>query len=442
MFGYYLQLAWRSFRRNKFITALMVMTIAFGVAASMTTWAVFHAVSGDPIPAKSAELFFPQVDNWGPAVLGPHGRPPPMLDYTDAINLMRAGRARYQSAIYTVDPTVVPPRAAEHPFSVLTEAVSSQFFPMVDAPFQYGASWSKSDDTGRARVAVINAWLNDKLFGGADSVGKTIDLGGSEYVVSGVLEAWNPRPRFYDLPTYGGAPFNPRGEGVFIPFTTAVASGLQPDGIVQCSPLAPPPGASFASVQRSECGWISFMVQLDGARHVVAYKAFLDDYARQQQRLGRFNWPPNNRMPGLMRVLELAGVVPGSVTTSLLVALGLLLVCLVNTAGLLLAKFTRRAGEIGVRRALGASRRAIYLQFLVEAGAIGLAGGVVGLILTSVGMLGVRLVMPPDIAAMAHINVLLLGLTVLVAVVAALIAGLYPAFRAAHVQPAWQIKVN
>ncbi|MGH8111603.1 MAG: ABC transporter permease [Rhodanobacteraceae bacterium] len=440
MLVYYLELALRSFKRNKVITALMVMTIGFGVAASMTTWAVLRAVSGDPIPAKSSELFFPQIDNWGPAVVGPHGRPPDAMDYTDAVNVMRAQRARYQSAIYSILPAIVPPRPGEHPFNALGEAVSGEFFPMVDAPFQYGGAWSAADDSSRARVVALNGWLNDELFGGIDSVGKIVEIGGGDYQVVGVLKDWNPKPRFYDLPTYGGSPFNPKGEGLFLPFNTAIAAGLQPDGNLGCASASP--GGGFVTLQRSECVWISFMVQLDTAGQVKAYKRFLDDYARQQQTLGRFDWPPNNRLPGLMRQLSLEGVVPGNVITSMWVAFGLLLVALVNTAGLLLAKFTRRSGEIGVRRALGAARRHIYAQFLIEAGVIGLAGGVCGLILTTLGVLGIRAVMPADIAELAHISAPLLGLTVLVAIVATVIAGLYPTFRAAHVQPAWQIKVN
>src|SRR5690625_4373509 len=147
MFAYYLNLALRSLKRNKALTALMVMTIAFGVAASMTTWSVFRAVSGNPIPSKSAQLFVPQIDNWGPERRDSDGEPPEAMDYTDAVNLMRAHRARYQSAIYRMGLMIVPTRAGQHPFSASGEAVSSEFFPMLDVPFRYGGPWS---EIGRA----------------------------------------------------------------------------------------------------------------------------------------------------------------------------------------------------------------------------------------------------------------------------------------------------
>ena len=62
MFAYYFDLALRSFRRNKVLTALMVLAIALGIGASMTTLTIFHVLSGDPIPQKSARLFHVQLD--------------------------------------------------------------------------------------------------------------------------------------------------------------------------------------------------------------------------------------------------------------------------------------------------------------------------------------------------------------------------------------------
>ena len=62
MFGYYLNLAMRSFRRNRALTALMVLAIALGIGASMTTLTVFYVLSGDPIPQKSGTLFYPRIE--------------------------------------------------------------------------------------------------------------------------------------------------------------------------------------------------------------------------------------------------------------------------------------------------------------------------------------------------------------------------------------------
>ncbi len=439
MFAYYFELALRSLKRSRGLTLLMVLAIGFGVAASMTTYSVFRAVSGDPIPWKSSKLFVPQIDMWGPkAHGGSDGEPPNAMDYTDAMALMRAHRATYQSAMYQVSPSIVPADASKHPINVSGHAVFSEFFPMVDAPFKYGNGWTDQDDTSRSAVVVISSKLNDKLFGGQNSVGRTVDIEGKDYRVVGVLNGWNPQPRFYDIVNTGG--FVDGTEDVFIPFNRAIDVSMPNDGNTNCSEV--PAESGFVGLQHSSCVWMSFMVQLDSASAVQAYRQFLEGYAKDQQLAGRFGWAPNNRLRDIPAWLDAQHVVPSDTKVSLLVALGLLVVCLVNTAGLLLAKFLRRSSEIGVRRALGAKRSAIYAQFLTEAGMVGLAGGVLGLLLTGLGVASVGWVLPKDIATLARLDLSLLAITLLVAVVATALAGLYPTFRASRVQPAWQLKSN
>jgi putative ABC transport system permease protein len=437
MFAYYLDLALRSLKRSPGLTALMVLTIAFGVGASMTAWSVFRAVSGDPIPWKSAQLYVPQIDMWGPdAQRGgpdPNNGPPDALDYNDAVALMRDHRAKLQSPMYPIGPSVVPADAAKHPIQTGGHAVFGEFFAMVDVPFQYGSGWSAADDERRAQVAVISGKLNDKVFDGANSVGKMLNIEGRDYRVVGVIGDWNPQPRFYDVVNSGA--FATDGEDLFLPFNTAIAANMSNNGSTNCNTV---PEAGFEGLQRSSCVWIAYMALLDDAAAVDAYRNYLEGFARARYT----GWAPDVRLRNLPDWLDYQHVVPSDTKVSLLIALGLLLVCLVNTAGLLLAKFLRRSSEIGVRRALGAPRRAIYAQFLTEGAVIGLTGGVFGLVLTGVGVASVSLVLPRDIANLAHLDVSLLATTLVVSVIASLLAALYPTFRAARVMPAWQLKSN
>ena len=135
-------------------------------------------------------------------------------------------------------------------------------------------------------------------------------------------------------------------------------------------------------------------------------------------------------------------VVPSEVGILMLVSFGFLLVCLMNAMGLMLAKIMGRAGDIGVRRALGASRGAIFAQCLIETGVVGLAGGMLGLVLTAIGLVRGALVAAKEFVALAHLDVIDIGIAVLLAWVATVMAGLYPTWRAAHVQPAWQLKAQ
>jgi putative ABC transport system permease protein len=445
MFAYYLDLALRSLKRSPGLTALMMLAIGFGVAASMTTWSVFRGVSGDPIPWKSSKLFVPQIDVWGPQQMsGPDGHggvhePPDALDYADAMALMHDHRGTLQSVIYAVAPTVLPTGVTRSPIPVFGFGVYSEFFPMVDVPFQYGSGWQASDDSDGAPVIVISDALNRQVFGGDNSVGRNIDLDGKDYRVIGVMKPWNPQPMFFDVVDTGG--FGGEGPQVFVPLQRAITSGMENAGAVNC-PKGVQPSEGAAGLQQSNCVWLAYMVELDDAPVLQSYRQYLDNYARAQQKIGRFDWPPNNRLRDMRAFLDYERVVPDDTHVSLLVSLGLLLVCLVNTMGLMLAKFLRRSGEIGVRRALGASRRAIHAQFLTEAAVIGAGGGVLGLLLTAVGVLVVNRVLPPRLADLARIDPALFLLTVAVAIIASVLAGMYPTFRAARIQPAWQLKTN
>ncbi|BFI95376.1 MAG: ABC transporter permease [Rhodanobacter sp.] len=435
MFAYYFQLGLRSLRRNPALTALMVMAIGFGVAASMTTYSVFRAVSGNPIPDKAAQLFTPQVDAWGPQQNLKGGEPAEALGYIDAMALMRAHQAKRQTLLYPVQLSVIPGGDRDMPLNATGYAVTSDFFSMFEVPFRYGSGWSTQDDDARAADVVISDVLDQKLFGGADSVGRTLNLGGHDYRIVGVASHWNPRPRFYDLFSTSGFADEP---DVYMVLNRALDLQMRTGGRNSCRG-----SLDFTTWQeylQSNCVWITPWVELDSPADVAGYRRFLTNYAAEQQHAGRFNWSPNVRLRDVVQWMDYEQVVPPESRISLAVALGFFLICLVNTIGLLLAKFMRRAGEIGVRRALGATRGEIYAQYLIEAGTVGLAGGALGLLLTAAGVGGVGVLFRPEIARLAKLDPSLVALTFAVAIVATVLAAFYPAWRAAHVQPAWQLK--
>ena len=155
MLGYYFELALRSLKRNPALTVLMVVAIGFGVAASMITYSVFRAVSGNPIPDKSAQLFTPQIDSWGPQQsFNGDNEPPQALDYTDAMALMRAHAAKRQTLIYPVQLSVLPGGDRSLPMKANGFATYGDFFSMFEVPFRYGSGWNTAQDDNRAPVTV------------------------------------------------------------------------------------------------------------------------------------------------------------------------------------------------------------------------------------------------------------------------------------------------
>jgi putative ABC transport system permease protein len=437
MFTYYFRLGLRSLRRNVVLTGLMIAAIAVGIGACMTALTVFRAMSGDPIPQKSSQLFAPQIDSWGPDQhnSGSPDRLEPQLSYTDVLGLMRAHAAKRQTGMYATRQTLRPADPKQKPTKVFVRAAFTDFFPMFDVPFKYGRPWSASDDEARAAVVVITHDMNDKLFGGANSVGKSIRLDNEPYTVSGVLDEWRLLPRFYDLAI---RPFGD-GDAIFMPFTRAIEKHMGNVGSTDCKSDTEP---GWDGRLRSDCVWLQFWVELSNEADTQKYRAFLDNYAAEQQSLGRFHWPPRTQLRNVRQWLQYRHVVPSEVRILILVSFGFLLVCLMNAMGLMLAKIMGRAGDIGVRRALGASRRAIFAQCLIETGVVGLAGGIIGLALTALGLWAARSLLSKEFVALAHLDWADTGIAVLLAVGATVLAGLYPTWRAAHVQPAWQLKAQ
>jgi len=439
LFAYHLRQGLRSLRRTPVLTALMVLSIAMGIGASMTTLTVKHLLSGDPLPGRSAQIYYPQVD------ASPRGErasrePLDMLDYTSATDLWRDGPA--DRKVLVVDSPVKLSAPASQGPAMMTTLLSTtaDFFPMFQAPMAYGAGWSAEDDQRRARVAVISWDLNQRLFDGKDSTGQMLRVRDSEVRIVGVLKPWRPSPLFYTVA--GGrfaqgdtADYYRPVEDVMAPFFTGLQINAGNFQQFTCTTLPEQPG----HLENTDCVWLQLWVQLDSPAKVAAYQQHLQAYVKQQQQLGRISQPELARLRSLMEWMDYNGVVPRDVKLQAWVAIAFLVICLFNTVGLLLAKFLRRTGEIGVLRALGATRAMVFQQCLIEAALIGVGGAVLGLLFTLVGLWSIRQ-QPLAYADMVQLDMTMLLLTFATAVATTVIAGLLPALRAARIDPALQIK--
>src|ERR1700761_5826498 len=128
MFGYYLDLALRSLGRNKVLTALMVLAIAVGIGASMTTLTVVHLLSGDPLPGRSQRIFYPQVDAYPNDKAG--SEPLDMMDYQSAVDLWSARRADRQALVVQSQLRLNTAEAGKAPVLTMMLSTTTDFFTM------------------------------------------------------------------------------------------------------------------------------------------------------------------------------------------------------------------------------------------------------------------------------------------------------------------------
>ncbi|WP_266170312.1 ABC transporter permease [Dyella subtropica] len=439
MFGYYLELALKGLARNKILTTLMVLSIAMGIGTSMTTLTIMHALAGDPLPSRSAYLYYPQLDPF-PTVAADHTEPPDVMDYRSAVDLWEAGRADRQALIAS-SPIKVRAPDTKVPAAMLSMlSTTSDFFPMFKVSFKFGGAWTPEEDRSRARVVVISSSLNELLFGGANSVGRIIRARDADLRIVGVLEPWRPVPLFYEV--MGGgflrgntADFYGRPEDILAPFSTGLDINAPAFSPFMCWQ----PHDEAVSMMKSSCVWVGLWVELGDSAKVRSYREFLDGYAKQQVALGRFVAGKSTRLRSLMEWLDYNGVVPSDVRLQTWVAFSFLGMCLLNAAGLLLASFLRRGYEIGTRRALGATTGDVFFQHMVEAGLLGVLGGIAGMMLTLLGLYLMRL-QPTPYADLIRLD-LGMSLTIIaLSMVSALLAGVLPAIRACRVAPSLQLK--
>lgn len=431
MFVYYIRLALNNILRHKLLTALTVLVIAIGVSVCMTALTVLQILSSDPIPQKSENLYHPQLDAEDMAQYVPNRNPQKQLSRYDAEALFKAKRADRQAIMNSGIVAVDSGNPGANPFYQESRYTTADFFGLFDTPFRYGSGWSKEDDERAALIAVISKDLNDRVFSGRNSVGKKVLLNDREFTIAGVLDVWRPMPQFYDM----GVRDLGYQDHVFIPFYTALNLNLPRTGTINCwgkntdDPVA----------LNSTCAWTQFWVELDSPKKVEAYKAFLDNYSAQQRASGRYLRPVNTRLRNVNEWLEYNEVVPRDVELQLWLAIGFMIVCLINAIGLLLAKFLRRSAEIGIRQAMGASRSDIFKQHLVESAILGLAGVVPGIALSAFGLWVVQR-LPGDYAKVAELNLFTLYGIVALAIFASLLAGALPAWRACQTSPAIQMR--
>ncbi len=283
------------------------------------------------------------------------------------------------------------------PFAVL--GVTEDYQEVAAHYADRGRFLSPIDLRTRRKVAVVGQTVVDELDLGDEPVGREIYVGSLPVTVVGVMEE-RGRSLGFD-----------QDDLVFVPFDTALTlfgreAGEQVQLRIQLEEAADVPGFKEAATE------------LLRRRHDLAPDDS-DDFEIQTQ--DEILESTNTILAGV------TGVVAGIVGIALLVG-G------IGIANIMLVSVTERTREIGIRKAVGARKRDVLVQFLIEAVTLALVGGALGIALGyGLGALAIQLI-PGDLPA-AHVPFWAIALAAGFSALVGVISGIYPAGKAAALDP-------
>lgn len=437
MWTYCFKLAWISLRRTPVMSALTVLTVAVGIATCLTVLTLYQVISSNPMAHKNEHIFAVQLDSVGEERESQEANGLPLsLTYRDARALFEAAIAAQTVVTVKSGMNISAPQSSELPTVEFSRLTTNDFFTMFDVPLINGSAWTDEIDLNGGRVAVIAEGIGKRLFGDKNPVGEAVLLEGELYTITGVVaDSWRLVPTVFDLTNnYFEAP-----PQIYVPLFNLQDtvypiwgnfSGWKHENI-----------ETHQDLLNSERTWLKLWFGFSDDAQKRQAEQYVREYILDQKKIGRFERPVKFLFNKPSEWLQINRVVNEDDRVLLALSFAFLLVCLVNAAVLLLAKFFRKASEAGVRRALGASRLDILIQHLTEAFLIALFGSALGLGLTWFGLLWVKSLYT-NYEAVAVMNAATAIAAICLSLGATLISGLVPAWRISHTQAARYLKAQ
>jgi len=393
----------RTLLRAPGFSFVVILSIALAFAANATVFSVANGLLWGVLPVRDP----------GRMVMFSEGNSfsyPDYLDYRDQTNALFEGGI---AAHFPLIPASIGGKGS--PERVWGQSVSGNFFPTLDVPMTLGRSILPEDDTAsRPRVVVLSSGLWRRRFGGDPSIlNRDIALNGQHYTVVGVAPAG-----FYGV-----------DRGIVSEFWVplAVSEEIMPDLT-----------SDGSVINGRNNQWLMLDARLKPgvtrARALIlvnVVKKRLDD-----------TWHKDDKTHDKITLQSAGGLIGGSISSAytlmavLMIVVGLvLLVACANVANLLLARATGRQKEIAIRLAIGAGRRQLVRQLLIESFILSLAGAGFGFLLAAVAARAIssfKLPLPFPIAFDFNVDWRVALFTLGLSAVTALVFGLVPALRASR----------
>ncbi len=393
------RIALAALRANTARGVLTTLGIIIGIVAVVTTMTAANGLANtfrDSASIIGADVLYISHHPW--IVTGNffQYRNRPRLSLKEGDSLER----QLRSAV-AVNPTADTQRSIKHGSetrgNIRIIGTTHKHMLMSSAVPEAGRFFSGYDVQYKRRVCVIGKTIQEQLFRGLDPINKDLKIGRYDFQVIGVMEKQGSAGFF------GGPDFDAQ---VFIPVTTfSKVFGSQFRDID--IGVKAPPGVSLADYEYEVIG------EMRKIRKLAPGESDNFSINKMESLMDAFN--------NVMGVVVLIGLVITGIS---------LFVGGVGVMNIMFVSVTERTKEIGIRKAIGAKRRAILTQFLFESAAICLLGGVVGIVISfAVAEAIDRMLMPASVS----IPIVLIALSV--SFLVGVLAGLIPAWRASRLNP-------
>ncbi|MCF2857674.1 FtsX-like permease family protein [Pseudoalteromonas sp. SMS1] len=413
MFLYYIHLFLRNIKRTPLFFSLVILTLSIGIGTLLANLSMLSLMSKDPIPGKSEQIFSVNMNTYAGAnnTFGSMH----VLRYSDAKAILDSKVANNATMHYS---SMVYSRRADAEdltrYASPTRATTASFFEIMGAQFAHGEPWKNE----HSNSIVIGHELNVTLFGGANSVGEQLELQGKVYNIVGVLAPWEMRPLFYHA-TEGKA-FD-KTDDIFVPIEVAIDNNWA----VFARTMSTDSYTTLKETRQINAYYVQVFVELLDQQQRLAFQTFIDSYSEQLKEKGNHRHEVDNRLYNVNEWLAKNEVVNKDLL-AFTIATGLfLLVCIFNANSLMLSRYQAGQFEANLRRAVGASKRQVFFQGVIESIILGLICALLSFVL-AFSLLALYRQLFDELAPVAELPLHMLVIGLGVALTSSLLSTVYP----------------